>query len=597
MKRIVSIILCFTGALVPLVHADPADYDLTFGNGGTTSPLVNGLAPTFEDVAIDSKGRIVIVGTATNTNGDRDISVIRLNPDGSMDGSFGTTGKVLIDFSSPGSGTLQDEGKAVAIDVNDNIYIVGHSGSGDTDMTIMRLNGDGPNPGGFDTTFLGTGFGGIVATSDVTDGSLSDVAESILIQPDGKILVGGSTEKPSSLPPAGQILNFTRILPNGTFDPAFNSGATLYVNQGGTVTTQSLTAMALDAAGNILFSHNTVDDGNIECGVGRLTPGGALDATFGSGIGTTGFGDPLDDEITGINTTITGLAVTADGKAVVCGSRQVGADVKIYIARYSSDGTTHDFVTETDFGSDLEAAENVAIDQAGRIVVVGTSSGGPGLAVIRYTANGNLDPAFNAPFGGFTDNVTGSADELARGIAIQQDGRIVTAGQTSAPSLFVNRIIGTPVAFQPDNIIGPARNRGKGNNIYNGNGSGQRVNLTSLKVKKVSGFLRIQNDGTAIDTFALRGTGNNALFKVKYFNPGGPVRNITASTISGAQRFPNVSPSQSVLIQCRVTPSKTNLRIPGSPSARRAKRAYRFTTGSTSDTSLRDVAILGVQTK
>jgi uncharacterized delta-60 repeat protein len=377
MKRIVTIILCFTGALVPLVHADPADYDLTFGNGGTTSPLVNGLAPTFEDVAIDSKGRIVIVGTATNTNGDRDISVIRLNPYGSMDGSFGTTGRVLIDFSSPGSGTLQDEGKAVAIDANDNIYIVGHSGSGDTDMTIMRLNGDGPNPGGFDTTFLGTGFGGIVATSDVTDGSLSDVAESILIQPDGKILVGGSTEKPSSLPPAGQILNFTRILPNGTFDPAFNSGATLYVNQGGTVTTQSLTDMALDAAGNILFSHNTVDDGNIECGVGRLTPGGALDATFGSGNGTTGFGDPLDDEITGINTTITGLAVTADGKAVVCGSRQVGADVKIYIARYSSDGTTHDFVTETDFGSDLEAAENVAIDQAGRIVVVGTSSGGP----------------------------------------------------------------------------------------------------------------------------------------------------------------------------------------------------------------------------
>lgn len=99
----------------------------------------------------------------------------RYNTDGSLDTSFGTNGLVVIDRT----GTIG--GNAIAIDSNDRIVVGGYSGNS---VAVIRYLADGS---GLDTTF---GDNGIVITPIGT----SAVANSVLVQSDGKIVIAGTTD-------------------------------------------------------------------------------------------------------------------------------------------------------------------------------------------------------------------------------------------------------------------------------------------------------------------------------------------------------------------------------------------------------------------
>src|SRR5439155_1459581 len=138
-----------------------------------------------------------------------DFAVVRYNPDGSLDNSFG--GGIV---NSP-VGNSQDHANSVAIQTDGKIVVAGSTCKGvgtfgctGTSFAIVRYN---PN-GSLDTSFNGTG---IVITGN-SDGGASDLA----IQTDGKIVVAGD-----SLAAAGnwRTADFAivRYNPDGSLDTSF----------------------------------------------------------------------------------------------------------------------------------------------------------------------------------------------------------------------------------------------------------------------------------------------------------------------------------------------------------------------------------------
>lgn len=151
--------------------------DSTFnGNTGLYRPALPG--DSFGNgLALQSDGKILLVGTYANA-GETDLFVQRLKTDGTLDDFNG-----LSDFYMTGD-TGNDEGLGIAVQPDGKIIVVGayQWGEGDTDLWVIRLNGDGTRDNGFNAS-----------VGDYKDGDLyDDRAEAVLIQPDGKILVVGT---------------------------------------------------------------------------------------------------------------------------------------------------------------------------------------------------------------------------------------------------------------------------------------------------------------------------------------------------------------------------------------------------------------------
>jgi uncharacterized delta-60 repeat protein len=151
--------------------------DTSFNGTGKVITSVGNAGSGAEELAIQPDGKIVAAGYAVGANND--FAFVRYNPNGSLDTSFGGTGKIIIpignSFDYAYSVAIQADGKIVAAGSSSN-----NSGS---DFAVVRLN---PN-GSLDTTFNGTGkvttaFGG------------QDFAVATAIQADGKIVVAGGID-------------------------------------------------------------------------------------------------------------------------------------------------------------------------------------------------------------------------------------------------------------------------------------------------------------------------------------------------------------------------------------------------------------------
>lgn len=108
---------------------------------GTNGVVIHPIGSPFEnvnDMVLQADGKIVIVGDAYNGS-NTDVSVIRLNTDGSLDTSFDGDGKIRDDLSG-----ATDSGKAVALDRNGDIIVVGNAaigGVGETFVARIDING------------------------------------------------------------------------------------------------------------------------------------------------------------------------------------------------------------------------------------------------------------------------------------------------------------------------------------------------------------------------------------------------------------------------------------------------------------------------
>ena len=154
--------------------------------------------------------------------------------------------------------------------------------------------------------------------------------------------------------------------------------------------------------------------------------GGELDPAFsGQGWVATNFtsGEDLAYDV----------AISADGRIVAVG-RAAGGPGRFAVARYLPGGALDpsfggDGRVITDFPSDAESAQGVAIQPDGKVVVAGWATGGGGrIALARYRTNGTLDPTFGGGDGKVVTNLT-PGDDYAWAVAIQPlDEKIVVVG-------------------------------------------------------------------------------------------------------------------------------------------------------------------------
>jgi uncharacterized delta-60 repeat protein len=158
--------------------------DSLFGSGGRVTTNFFGNRNQANGVALQSDGKIVVAGWAARSPDGREVlAIARYNSDGSLDATFGSGGMLTNDFSGKGG-----EARAIELQRDGKIVVAGLAGFAraaepQVDFAAVRYNGDGS----LDSSF---GNGG-AAITDFLD--VIDVASAIAIQPDGKIVIAGST--------------------------------------------------------------------------------------------------------------------------------------------------------------------------------------------------------------------------------------------------------------------------------------------------------------------------------------------------------------------------------------------------------------------
>jgi uncharacterized delta-60 repeat protein len=374
--------------------AAPGDLDPSFGSGGTVITSFGG-TDVASAVVIQPDGKLVVAGR-TNIAGNTVFALARYNPNGSLDPAFGTGGLVTTDFGST------DQALAVALQADGKIVTAGRRGS---DVIVARHNANGSQ----DTLF---GSNGRV----ITNFGATDQALALVLQPDGKIVVAGRTNKPA---PNGNFdFALARYEAAGTLDLTFGTAGLVTTDFGGSV--DRAFAMALQPDGKLVVA----GDSDANFALARYNSNGSLDASFGSGgkvITTFGGTDQASAVI-----------LQPDGKIVVAGQTDTGISIDFALARYMPDGSLDGAfgsggrVTTNFTGTPDDLGSAVALQSDGKIVVGGTSN--DNFALARYTPEGILDSTFGTA-GTVTTNL-GGTDQL-HALALQPDGAIVAVGESA----------------------------------------------------------------------------------------------------------------------------------------------------------------------
>jgi uncharacterized delta-60 repeat protein len=381
--------------------------DTTFDSDGKViTDIGRGDQDYGRSIGIQSDGK-VIVGGESNISGQVDFSVVRYNTNGTLDTTFGTNGTVTTDFNND-----EDSLLLITEQVNGKILAAGYSGAwGERRFVLARYNSNGT----LDTTFDGDGK--VIAAT-----TTSDTVGSIALQPDGKIIAAGYRSVNNELD-----ISVLRYNQDGTLDTTFDTDGIVTTNIS---TYDEAHSVALQPDGKIIVVGTSpiADQGDFT--VLRYNTNGSLDTTFdgetgnnGNGIVTTDVGNNLDyDEAKSVT-------VQTDGKIIVAGRIYLGGPNDFAIARYNSDGsldTTFSTDGKTTTDMDLnDYAESVAVQSDGKIVAAGWTNV-KDFAVVRYNTNGTLDTTFDTD--GKLTTVVSNEEARLDAIAMQPNGQIVIVG-------------------------------------------------------------------------------------------------------------------------------------------------------------------------
>jgi uncharacterized delta-60 repeat protein len=328
---------------------------------------------------------------------------------GSLDPSFSSDGRASVDF-----GTTYAGAEAIAIGQDGSILLVGgvdQSGP-DEQLAMARFTASGEP----DVTFGGGD--GAEVFPDIRYGY------GVALQGDGKIVVVA----PDFVSPGNINWAVARFDPAGLPDASFGGGDGIVITDFG-LEPAGPADVAIQPDGNIVvagFKRVMGDPSRIV--VARYTTDGSLDATFGVGGITTAR--------IGVSAMASSLALAGNGKIFVAGRTQLrGGGQDFCAARFRPDGAldvrfSGDGKVTTDLGGSTDRASDVAIQQDGRIVVVGQAVGpapkSPDFGIVRYLPRGVLDRTFSGD-GKVRTDFNGEED-WAGGVAIQGNGKIVVGG-------------------------------------------------------------------------------------------------------------------------------------------------------------------------
>jgi uncharacterized delta-60 repeat protein len=333
--------------------------DNSFGSGGRARTDFPGLAAVPSSVAIQPDGKIVVAGGAFPLfTFLGNFEVVRYNPNGSLDTSFGNGGIVTTNFpegSYASSVALQADGKIIAAGTVFVDFIIGEPSN--TDFALARYNPDGTPDASF-------GNGGQVSTDFF---SMEDDAFSVLIQPDGKIVAVGSANNPATYYDFAAV----RYLSNGTIDTTFGVAGKVS-NDFGVAGFDRAQSAALQADGRIVAAGFAISqNGGVQnFAVARYTSSGVLDTTFSrDGKTQIDFGSCCQSAHE--------VLVQSDGKIIAVGYADTeSSDSDFLLARLSTRGSLDTSFgvggkVRTSFGDLNGGANGAALQPDGKIVAVG----------------------------------------------------------------------------------------------------------------------------------------------------------------------------------------------------------------------------------
>lgn len=341
-------------AIAPLASAAPGQLDPAFGTGGITTTQLLGSQDAIEAMAVQSDGKIVVAGRSLIPSGRFGRALARYLPDGSLDTTFGSGGKILppaetltqdserntrragiavlgdgrivyagnkaygtyaVFYSAAGVEeqvvTLSTTGigsSDVAVQADGKIVIGGTSDSGTgayEDFLVARLNADGTPD-----TSSGQPFRVVL---DFNGGA--DRFERLLLQPDGKILAVGST-----LAPGGNwSAVLVRLNADGTMDTGFNGTGKVLYSPGCALFGEYYgrgRAVALQPDNRILFGVDGCPGPHSNYAyMLRLFPGGTPDVSIGI--------DGIRPLPRAASVTLSAIAVDSKGKIVLASDNQI----------------------------------------------------------------------------------------------------------------------------------------------------------------------------------------------------------------------------------------------------------------------------------
>jgi len=384
--------------------------DTSFGaNGVASTVIIDGKSCIANTIAVQPDGKIV-VGGSTSTQifsvvNQTDFAVARFMPDGSLDTSFGTNGKMVFPFNDTfeimKTIAVQPDGKIIFTGELKGRQAIGIYVPGG--LAVVRLNTNGT---------LDTGFGSggkAIAPSFNEQPSpcvyCGDSAQNMVLQPDGKIIVIGNIYGFNATLSTYHAVGVVRFLSTGQLDTSFgtNGKAVTVFSSGATpaAIAYEMKSVALQTDGKIVVGGKSTPAGSqSDFAVFRYTPSGILDNSF-------------------------------DGDGKVHFSFEAGSD----------------------------SVNDILIQPNGKIVAVGESlpilnpQSSTNFAVARFNADGSPDNSFDSDGKVVTD--IGSLDTISRAV-IQPDGKILAAGFTTnggISRLALARYIGGPLNAPQDTLF------------------------------------------------------------------------------------------------------------------------------------------------
>lgn len=459
---------------VPAHAAHPGDPDGSFGNGsGYLFNDFFGTDEQIYAVAPMRDGRFIAAGvvTAVNASGSgssQNIAIARYLPNGTLDDSFGSAGLFHLDVDG---GT--DDARAVKVYSDGSVLVAGSlTTDAHADFGLVKLQPDGSLDTTFGELDAGTARKGWVRL-DIAGVNFHDQAYALATQKDGRIIVAGVTPVQHGNFHYNQVA-VARFTVNGELDTSFAGGAGCIVLASffGDAA-DVLTGIALTQDGSLPADDRITvvgySFGVSTAFVARLTANGAVDATFGSGSGRITIQPGSSGGVpTGVSTLVA-ARLTKDGHILTLGE---GGDRGLTVMRYSSTGALDTTFNGTgratikfSASSDYDEPAALALQGNGKIVAAGYATnrvtGAPrkDFFVARLLANGAADTGFGDSQGRAVVQVA-SEDDEAFAAGVEASGNLLIGGYqqrlgVNGRDFALLRVFGDPDRIFANGFDGP----------------------------------------------------------------------------------------------------------------------------------------------
>lgn len=333
------------------------------------------------EVVKQNNEKLVVVGSVKDSSEIDYIALARFHSDGSLDQNFGNNGKIITDYINAST-----TANAIVIQTDGKIVVVGTKTYIDrkTDFILFRFHQDGT----LDEEF---GNSGLVSTNFV---ARDEYPKFVKLQSDGKIIAGGDVEERNGI----HDYVIARYNTNGSLDSSFGSEGKVFFDVN--ISSEIADNIILQSDGKILVIGSIYKRGTIESCIllVRFNKDGTLDNTFGN-QGTV-MTDPSRDPNgidSSDHEHISSTIRRADGKLLISAYSHASSIDKYFLIQYTENGILdEDFGNKGIYSEDLSDSHSLnllALESNQSILNIGNYSreeSGSDLYLIRYLTDLNV---------------------------------------------------------------------------------------------------------------------------------------------------------------------------------------------------------------